>query len=564
MYTFDTETSYSVILNEAWVWSWALCDENLNVTMGDGTDMLREVTRLPDKSEIWVHNLSYDGEFILWDAIKAGFKIAYDLNPRDKHHGVIELRQDLSGILSLTLWTKGRRVTFRDSLRIFRCKLAELPKTCGFEDIDHKEDAIDYEAIRPRNHKKTPEEASYQAHDVTVLMRAMQWIRSFAAKGNTVGAIAMNEFKKSLAKKSPFTPLTQEEREILKSLYSGGVVHCPPATAGRWLHGLKGRVYDRNSMYPAECDKPLPVAVKAWHIGLPRIIWSGCWAVHVIARGLRLREGCFPTLITPFTGAARSYIPVIDKWIFCDEWARVRQSYDIEAYDEVESVEFETEEFAREFVDKWYAIKQLNDGRRTFSKYVLNNLTGKWGENSQHEEVRRVATPNAIVGYRHNEYSGENNWAFMPAVARVTSTSRMALADAAAAGGIDHLMYTDTDSVHFDDADLPDHMVDGHRLGAWKREAVFDSALYIKPKTYAETLGGVTAACRHAGINDTATVCDTTDPRCFDERDATGALIHDTGIPISPHNMMPGSVYYTNQHKRVKGGVALVRVAKRM
>lgn len=565
MYTYDTETSYNRITDEAWIWSWATCDEDLNVTMGDGTNVVKGLTSLPHKSDVWVHNLSYDGEFLLWEFVRHGYKIVYDLDQRDAHHGVIEPRQDLSGIMSMTIWTRGSRVTLHDSFRIFRCKLEKLPKTCGFEDLDVKDDAIDYDVIRPRDHVKTPDEESYQLHDVTVLMRAMLWIRGFASVGNTVGGIAMGEFKATLGKRSPFKPLSGDDRARLRSLYNGGIVYCPPSICGKSLTGLSGKVYDRNSMYPAECMHELPCAVKAWHLGVPKIIWSGCWAVHVVATGLLLRQGAFPYIITPFTGGAREYIPVLDKWYFCEEWQRIREAYDIEQFDVIESVEFDVDTFAVDFVTKWYEIKQLNDGRRTFAKFVLNNITGKWGENSQHEQIRRVVTAGGFRSYRYNEYDhSDNPWIFMPAVARVTSCSHLRLADAAAACGMENLLYTDTDSVHVRDGSLPDDMVDDSRLGAWKVENCFDTATYIKPKSYVESLSGEVTACKHAGINDSGTVCDTTDPRHFDDRDAVGRLIHDTGIPIGPDNMRPGAVYYTNQHKHVKGGVAIVRTAKRM
>lgn len=70
MYTFDVETSYRD--GVAWVWSWGLCDENLRTDHGNGVDWLRPLLELPDGSEVWVHNLPFDGEFVFWSLIEKG------------------------------------------------------------------------------------------------------------------------------------------------------------------------------------------------------------------------------------------------------------------------------------------------------------------------------------------------------------------------------------------------------------------------------------------------------------------------------------------------------------
>lgn len=546
MYTYDTETNDNE--TEAWIWSWAVCDEQFNVEVGNGLDVMRLFKMLPHKAEVWVHNLNFDGEFLFWELIRAGYKLIYDLNPRDRQHGVFNVLADDNGIISIEVWTLGRRVIFRDSLRIFRCRLENLPKMCGFESEAVKE-SMDYKELRERGHVKTAEELSYQISDVKVLMHAMKWVRTHSAKGNTVGAIAVNEFKKTLGNKAPFKGLTLDERFALRSLYSGGVVFCPPERCGVRVD-VVGRTYDRNSMYPAEAVKPLPVAIKERYTGKQTGV--GVCAYHVQAKRLRLKSDGFPLIITPFTGTGRSEIPIIDKWLFRDEYERVRQYYDGDEWEIVSTVAFEAAAVCREFVEKWYKIKSTEPERRTYAKFVLNNLTGKFGENAIHEQLRRKVEGDGYVQYRYNEIDeGVNNWRFMPAVAYITSCSRLALADAAECAGLSNLLYTDTDSIHTTGT-LPDDMIHDSRLGAWKCENTFDSAVYIKPKSYAEALDGETVSCHHAGLNNDATVAG---------YDANGNL-YDTGELIDFSNMKPGQYYYTNMSKRVKGGVLIARKPK--
>ena len=546
MYTFDVESSYNGV--EAWVWSWALCDEELKTVHGNGLNVLTGLLNLPDGCDVYVQNLPFDGEFLHYELQAAGFRLRYDLDKRQRYHGIYEMLEDLQGMINMTIHYKGRRITLRDSNRIFRCKLAKLPKLCGFEDEEVK-GTLDYSAIRPRDHTPSAEELAYQLADVRVLMRAMQWLRRHAPKGYTVGSIAMNEFKAVLGK-TPFSTMSDTERNDIRSLYNGGVVHIG-AFEGEVFRGI-GRTYDENSMYPhKQHSHPLPVAVSRRGLGNPPLLRrvGEDYAVHVQARGLKLRDRGFPLLITPFTGRARADIPLLDKWLFVDEFDAIMEEYDAEYVEILEHIVFDTEIIGREFVDKWYTIKSTEPDRRDFAKMVLNNVTGKLAEHNVHEQMRRSVTIDGeYINYRYDEISEANRWTFMPATAKITSLSRLDLRQAVIESGRDNLLYTDTDSVHTTGT-LPPHRLDDHALGAWKCENVFDTALYIKPKSYWEQCGGRTTAMKHAGINPNATL-------------SVGG--RDSGVLISPENMKAGTKYWTNQSKRVKGGVAIVRIEKQM
>lgn len=549
MYTFDTETSNNGV--EAWVWSWALCDEQLRTVHGNGLNMLDALTSLPDRSEVWVHNLTYDGEFVFWELVRRGYKLIYDLYPKDRQHGVFDMLIDNSGIISMRIWTRGRWIMLRDSLRIFRCTLEKLPKLCGFA-LEETKGIMDYDAMRPRDHVASSGEIDYQLRDVRVLMRAMQWLRGQGAKGNTVGAIAVSEFKKSRDNVAPFAGLTVDQRKQLRSLYNGGVVHAP--VTGRVLN-VAGRTYDRNSMYPAEAIKPLPVELTGMYHGVSCA--GDIRAYHVQAANVRLHADGFPLLITPFTGKARESIPLLDKWLFSAEYEAVRRFYDGDDWHILTTATFRAEKVCEGFVDKWYTIKSTQPERREYAKYVLNNLTGKFGENPIHEQIRRRIEDDEsdYINYRFNEIdTSVNNWQFMPAVAYITAQSRLCLADAAIKSGIENLLYTDTDSVHTT-GELPTSIIDDVALGAWKCENTFDTAIYIKPKSYAEQQQGITMKIKHAGVNNDATLA------CWDEQQKRFV---DTGEKISFDNLRPGVAYFTRQSRKAPGGVIIERKVKQM
>lgn len=544
IYTYDTETSYRD--GVAWIWSWGLCDEHMRTVTGNGLTALRALTDLPDGSDVWVHNLSFDGEFVFWLLLEAGYKLVYGLTGFDRRHWVFEMVEDLSGILRVEIWTEGRKVTLRDSFRLFRCKLEQLPKLCGFDDVDQKLD-MDYDEIREIDHVKTPAEDAYQRHDVTVLMRAVKWIKEIQPRGNTIGGVAMAELRTALGQRSPFKPLTIDQRRGLRSLYSGGVVKLREENAGRVLR-VSGKVFDRNSMYSAEATHPLPVALRGLNTeplpSDPDPDGARAYAVHVLAHDLQLRRDGFPLIVTPFTGNARTHIDAVDKWFYLEEWNTIREDYQIGGYEIVSTASFDQTAFAGKFVEKWYNVKCTSSGpMRTFSKYVLNNFTGKLAQNEQQEQMRRQLTPEGeYLYYRYNEHDLRvNKWLFMPATARITSRSRLALRDAdrRCGGGL----YNDTDSV-ITTGELPADMIDPVKLGAWDCEGVFDTACFIKPKSYYLTLGGSVVKQKHAGISLKAHTVD--------------------GRPICPETMVPGTVFITPQAKRVKGGVAILDVEKHL
>lgn len=509
---------------------------------GTGEDILAPLFSLPGAPEVWVYNLSFDGEFVYYELLRRGFRLLYGCekseNPLDACFDLIE---DLSGIIRLTIWECGRKIILRDEYRLFRRKLADLPALCGFSAVEVK-GSIDYEAPRPRDYVKSAAEDNYNRSDCTIALRAMQWLRRFAAKGNTIGAVALESWKEACGGRSPFKPLTNEERGAMRSIYSAGIVICPPG--GLTVQGVRGRVYDRNSMYPAEAVGKLPVAVRSWDR-----VPSACGApdregvaFHVLMEGVRLKPGGFGLIITPFTGSAREYIPALDKWFYNYELQAIFEEYTVEKFHVVETVIFEMEDIATDWMRAHYAEKKKGGAGREFHKLILNNLTGKWGQNSIAEMVRRVGSDEGYKCYRVNEQSeGGLNWRFMPAVAMVTSRSRLVLRDAAKK--MDRLYYTDTDSVH-GEGELPTEMI-GDDLGQWKCEAEFSEAKYIKPKSYAER-GDNSAVLRHAGINNDARLA----VLGKDGREVPGDL-------INYDNMNPGARFFTKQAVRKKGGIAI-------
>jgi hypothetical protein len=112
----------------------------------------------------------------------------------------------------------------------------------------------------------------------------------------------------------------------------------------------------------------------------------------------------------------------------------------------------------------------------------------------------------------------------------------------------DTFAYADTDSLHLLIDDDPDTLdVDPKKLGAWKREYIFEQALFVRAKTYTEVVDGdnpANAAMKFTGKRH---------------------ITHIAGLPVevqktmtfdhfAPGTYLPGKL----TPKRVPGGVVLI------
>lgn len=554
IYAFDLESSYDG--EKAWCWSWGLLSGDGEYRHGNGTNLSSLFSCVSDGSDVWVHNLSFDGEFLINELVNMGFSLQYQ-SFNKKGFREFTISEDSTGIRSISVAYRFKSFTFRDSLRIFRCKLSQIPEICGFnqQKLRMEEGYIN----RPINHTPSQDEQEYQFADCEILIKAIKWLGEMGCVGFTAGSIALNEFKRFHGR-SPFIPISHGERAMLRSLYSGGCCAINPQhRQGAVIVMQKpGKVFDNNSIYPHKVkDYELPVAVKGVFHGKNSCI--GLKAFHVIMRNMRLNPGKLPMLVTPFTGSGRVNIETHEGWLFEDELEVLHSCYNVEHTDIIQTTLFEQANIDGGFVDKWYQIKRCaqNESLRSMAKLVLNNLTGKFGQ-SPEQDVYRRRVNDGVSSFIHDVVLNDiNKWHFMPAVARITSLSRMQLEKVVST--VDDWYYTDTDSIHTPD-DLPPSIVHPKDLGKWKMESTFLRAMYIKPKSYWET-GGSTEVLRHAGISNDATLSKV---EAIKKGRKTEIIYTPTGEKIGSHNMYSGNVFCTKQMKRVKGGAAIVNVFKKL
>lgn len=73
-YTADFETA-TWLNDETYIWAWAVCgiDEKFEIEIGNTMESFADWCYKHRGSEVYFHNLKFDGEFIMYYLLKNGF-----------------------------------------------------------------------------------------------------------------------------------------------------------------------------------------------------------------------------------------------------------------------------------------------------------------------------------------------------------------------------------------------------------------------------------------------------------------------------------------------------------
>jgi len=156
------------------------------------------------------------------------------------------------------------------------------------------------------------------------------------------------------------------------------------------------------------------------------------------------------------------------------------------------------------YIDKWIsrkieATKEKNKGQRTLAKLMLNALYGKFAT-SLEVQNKEPYLENGIVRYKLGEVEKKKGL-YIPVGCFITAYSRektirtsQAIKDYSIKKyGKDLYIYSDTDSIHtlLGIEELKQFCeIDDYKLGAWKHEASFSKARFVRQKCYIEEIDG--------------------------------------------------------------------------
>lgn len=501
---------------------WAVCAVDIDTleTVYLGNSLEGFMAWLKDKNTtVYFHNARFDTEFIFPYLMKElGFKYS-----KSRESGTFDtLITDTGVFYSATIYfekqnKKYKKAVIYDSLKKLPMSVSRIADSFRLEDHKLK---IDYDEYRAPGHELTEAEKRYIVNDCRIVANALQIQFAEGLKKMTNASDAMHEFKQIITKQQfegmfPVFPI--ELDSDIRRAYKGGFVYLKPEHRHR--RGHQGITLDVNSLYPSVMyDRLLPYGYPMYFEGEPEdnerfplfIVRINCdfeiKPEHIPTIQLKNNRAFIETeYLTSSNGEIVSMtLTNVDLELFLDH-------YNINYIEYVKGWRFKARKgIFKEYIDKWMHIKETTKGgRRALAKLMLNSLYGKFATNPKGEkrytyydpeddtvkfavpdkdrkvpwynpDRNRVELVEVDLEERSPVYTAMG--AFITAYAR-EKTIRSAQAV------FDRFIYADTDSLHLIGHDEPEGLeIHPTKLGAWKNEGRFEDSMYIRAKTYMETM----------------------------------------------------------------------------
>lgn len=487
---FETTTD----ADDCRVWGWGLADIHKADSLWDvelGQDIDSFIARIRGMAAIiYFHNLAFDGSFIIDWLFRNGFRHSQDDYPYPGQFTT--LISNTGKFYSITVcWDGGKRTEFRDSLKKIPMSVSNVAK--AFNQPEPK-GSIDYHAFRPRGHKLTRQEREYIAADVLIVARALKTELQAGMTRLTVGSDSLAEFKAIMGKRTfdkMFPVLPLETDAEIRAAYRGGFTYADPRFRGKRVG--PGRTYDVNSLYPSVMyDRLLPYGEPAWFDGAPPMDDGFPLYVVNVTFTAKLKPNHIPCIQvkgssfflnteyqTEISEPTTLTVSSVDLALWNDH-------YDLNILSYNGGYMFRgVHGLYKEYIDKWSKIKAESDGgMRAIAKLHLNSLYGKMGTNPNVTGKIPTMEDNKVKLVMGPEET--KSPVYIPMGVFITAYARD-VTIRAAQENYATFAYADTDSLHLLTNKDPGNLdIDPKRMGAWKFEYAFSSAIFVRAKAYIE------------------------------------------------------------------------------
>ena len=491
MATCDLETTTDV--DDCRVWAVGFCDiDTLEFNYSNAIDYFFEFAT--NYNKIYIHNLKFDGEFLIAELFKRGYKHTKSKKVNECEFST--LISDMGQYYNICINIKGKLVNIYDSLKLLPFTVEKIAKMFKLPILKGE---IDYNKYRPVGYVIPQHEVDYLKNDCEIIARALMIQFKQNLKKITIGSNALSDYKRIIGKKKferNFPVLEYDEK--LRKSYKGGFTYLNPVYAGVEIG--KGIVLDVNSLYPAMMYfKNLPYGEGQYFTGEYKEDKIYNTYIQKFECEFELKENKIPTIqlkgnysykpteyITKSYGIVELTLTNVDLKLFLENY----NVYNLHFY---EGYKFKSNSnMFKSYIDKWMNVKikaeqEGNGAMRTLAKLMLNNLYGKFSTNP----VKRCKIPyyDNRVRYRVDEPELTDGL-YLPVGAFITSYARETTIRSAMKV-YDRFIYSDTDSLHLIGEEIPDNLkIDKYNLGEWKHESTFTRAKFLRAKTYIEEIDG--------------------------------------------------------------------------
>lgn len=486
------------------VWAWCVCtvDENLDLEFGRNIKTFIEWCIKHTGSNVYFHNLKFDGHFILdylakhdWKLLKADDEVT------DKSVSILmsRMNQMYNIDMNVTKLTKRvKRVRFYDSAKKIPLPVAEIPKAF---DLPIQKLSIDYDLYRDENHELTQEEKDYISNDCIIVAMALRHQFEEGLKKMTMGADALYFYKEMLNKEkksnwSNFFPVLDKNTDaFIRHSYRGGIAQVKEEVKG--IDVGRGMVADVNSMYPwAMYYMQLPYDKPLYYTGEYREDKYYPLYIQHLVISFRIKENHLPIIqikgnpLYRATMFQKEVLEPVELWVTSVDLELIKQQYDIIDVIYIDGLKFKSSNMLfRDYIDYWINIKQKSTGAKRFiAKRMLNSLYGKFATNPDVTGMYPYLDEDEYTVKFKLDEDKERDPVYTALACFVTAWGRYKLVNAIQ-DNYDRFLYCDTDSIHvLGNESLINVEVHDTKLGAWAIEGKFKRGRYLRAKTYIEEM----------------------------------------------------------------------------
>lgn len=490
-YTADFETTTNP--NDVRVWAWGVCDiDNFNDFQYDNNiDSFIEWCKKHNGSNVYFHNLRFDGCFIISWLLENGFTYSEEKEGKT-FNSIISVDGEFYKIeiIFKSYNSKKMKITFYDSLKKLPFPVKKIAE--DFE-LPIKKGEINYKLEREKGHILTIDEIEYLKNDVQIMAMALKIQFDEGMTKMTIGSDCMSTFKKmnkDFEKLFPILPV--EVDSDIRLAYRGGWTYTSKVFQG--LDVGCGQVYDINSMYPyALRTFPMPYGIPIFFEGKYKNDEMYPLYIQKIEVELEIKKDHVPTIqvkknpfYMPTEYLERTIGEPVILYMTNIDLEMMFEQYDIISIEYINGWKFRQIEGAfNEYIDYFMERKKNSTGaKRLLAKLFLNNLYGKFATNPRNTKKIPYLNEEGVLSFKLGEE--EIGKTIYTAVGVFTTSYCRAYIQRTAQSVYDRFLYADTDSIHILGKEIPNINIHDKNLGAFKLESTFERARYLRAKTYIE------------------------------------------------------------------------------
>lgn len=498
-YVGDFETT--VEPDKTRVWAWGTCQIGDIEDFEYGTDIegFIDWCKAGDNKTVYIHNLKFDGPFILDYLLKNG----YDYSQTKEDNTFNTIISDMGQfykieIIFKKMKKKYKKVEILDSLKKLPFTVEQIGKDFGLpiQKVEVEKDF--YTRYRAPGHQLTEHEIHYLKHDVQTVAIALGLQFAEGLTKMTTGSDALHNYKtrlggeKGFRKLFPVLPLGIDKD--IRYAYKGGFTYLNKRYEGKDVK--TGIVFDVNSLYPAMMlnkvlpyGRPLPFKkkyVEDENYPLYIQVITCRFKIkpdHIPTIQLKKNRSFVPTEYIESSGLERVTLVLtnVDLQLFFDQYKVYEEEYE-------GGWKFQGHRgFFDEYLGHWGKIKEENEGaRRTWAKLMMNSLYGKFASRPEVLGKYPDLDDKGVVRYKDLP-EGVKDPVYTAMGAFITAYAReLTIRTAQSVYG--RFIYADTDSIHLEGEEIPQIDIHKTKMGSWKYEGTFRKARFIRAKTYIEDL----------------------------------------------------------------------------